>query len=104
MRVTFTDDQSNRETLLSARTKPVKYVAGPPGVPGTPTIAKGERQLTISWTPPDDNGTAPVWGYLIEWRKKSQDYKAGDTTQVAHTTLTFAIPYLANGITYYACG
>ena len=99
--VSFTDDEGNRETLLSARTKPVKYVDGPPGTPGTPTISGGERELTISWTPPDDNGTAPVRGYRIEWRKKGQDYQAWDSTQVAHTTLTYAIPYLANGITYY---
>ena len=97
VRVTFTDAGGHEETLTSAPTATVEAaekaeaVDGPPGAPDTPTIERGDRELTISWTPPDDNGTAPVKGYLLEWRKKGRDYVEGDAISFPHTWLTYTI-------------
>ena len=76
------------------------YIDGPPGAPGAPTIERGDRELTVSWTPPEDNGTAPVKGYLLEWRKDGRDYAKEDRFAPPHTWLTYTIDNLANGTTY----
>ncbi len=97
VRVSFTDDGGTEETLTSAATEQV-LGDGPPGVPGKPTITAGDRELTLSWEPPGDNGSAPAKIYRIEWRRDGQDYDTNQWTTVDETTYT--VPNLANGISY----
>ena len=74
VRVSFTDDGGNEETLTSAPTAPV-FGDGPPGAPGKLTATVGNKEVTLSWDPPTDNGNPPVKSYRIEWRVDGKDYE-----------------------------
>ena len=101
VRVTFTDDGGNEETLTSAPTAPV-LGDGPPGAPVNLTATAGNREVTLSWDPPADNGNAPATGYRIEWRVDGKDYDktiwgtAGSTTYTTNVNAN-----LANGVKYF---
>ena len=71
VRVAFTDDGGNEETLTSAATGPV-FSDGLPGAPRNLTATAGNKEITLSWEPPDDNGNAPATRYRIEWRGRRQ--------------------------------
>ena len=54
--MTFTDDGGNEETLTSAPTAPV-WGDGPPGAPRNLAATAGNKEVTLSWEPPDDTAT-----------------------------------------------
>ena len=100
VRVTFTDDGGNEETLTSAPTGPV-WGDGLPGAPRNLTATPGNREVSLSWDPPDDNGNAPPTRYRIEWRVDGKDYDKnhwGTSRETAYTTNDQA--NLANGVKY----
>ena len=97
VRVTFTDDAGNAETLTSAATGPV-LGDGLPGAPRNLTATPGNREVTLSWDPPADNGNAPATRYRIEWRIDGKDYKKGHWGPSGETTYTKTD--LANGVKY----
>ena len=99
--VTFTDDGGNEETLTSTPTEPV-LGDGPPGAPRNLTATPGNREVSLSWDPPDDNGNAPATRYRIEWRVDGQDYGTsqwGTSRETTYTTNDQA--NLANGVKYF---
>ena len=102
VRVTFTDDGGNEETLTSAPTGAVLEEPvlgdGPPGAPRNLTATAGDREITLSWEPPADNGNAPATRYRIEWRIDGKDYKKGHWGPSGETTYTKTD--LANGVKY----
>ena len=105
VRVTFTDGGGNEETLTSAPTEPV-LGDGPPGAPRNLTATAGDKEVSLSWEPPADNGNAPATGYRIEWRVDGKDYDknidkniwgtAGSTTYTTNDQAN-----LANGVKYF---
>ena len=97
VRVTFTDGGGSEETLTSAPTGPV-LGDGPPGAPRNLAISAGDRELTLSWEPPADNGNAPATRYRIEWRIDGKDYNKSNWG-ISHKT-TYTKTHLANGVTY----
>ena len=101
VRVTFTDDGGNEETLTSAPTAPV-WGDGLPGAPRNLTATPGNREVTLSWDPPADNGNAPATRYRIEWRVDGKDYGTsqwGTSRETTYTTNDQA--NLANGVKYF---
>ena len=102
VRVTFTDDAGNEESLTSAPTEPVLeepvFGDGPPGAPRNLTVTAGDQEITLSWEPPADNGNAPANRYRIEWRIDGKDYKKGHWGPSGETTYTKTD--LANGVKY----
>ena len=101
VRVTFTDDGGNEETLISAATAPV-WGDGPPGAPRNLSATPGDREVTLSWDPPADNGNAPATRYRIEWRVDGKDYTGlrwGTSRSTTYTTNDQA--NLANGVKYF---
>ena len=74
--VTFADDAGNEETLTSAPTGPVLREPvlgdGSPGAPRNLTVTAGDREVTLSWEPPADNGNPPAERYRIEWEDGRQ--------------------------------
>ena len=111
VRVTFTDDGGNEETLTSAPTAavaarpdaPTEPVLGdgPPGAPRNLTASAADRQVTLSWEPPADNGNPPAKRYRIEWRMDGKDYSSsqwGTSRKTTYTTTDQA--NLANGVKY----
>ena len=101
VRVTFTDGGGNEETLTSAPTEPV-LGDGPPGAPRNLTATPGNREVTLSWDPPDDNGNAPATRYRIEWRIDGKDYDTNHWGTARSTTYkTNDQANLANGVKYF---
>ena len=101
VRVTFTDDGGNEETLTSAPTAPV-LGDGRPGAPRNLTATPGDREITLSWEPPADNGNAPATRYRIEWRIEGKDYDKNDWGTARSTTYTTTDQAnLANGVKYF---
>ena len=101
VRVTFTDDGGNEETLTSAPTAPV-WGDGPPGAPRNLAATPGNKVVTLSWESPADNGNAPATGYRIEWRVDGKDYDKniwGTARSMTYTTNDQA--NLANGVKYF---
>ena len=70
VRVTFTDDAGNAESLTSAATAAVASAGSPTSPPSKPTDLTGsvnsDGHITLSWTAPDD---ASVTGYQILRRR-----------------------------------
>ena len=99
--MTFTDGGGNEETLTSAPTGPV-WGDGLPGAPRNLTATPGNKEITLSWDPPDDNGNAPATRYRIEWRVDGKDYDRNDWGTSQETTYTTnAQANLANGVRYF---
>ena len=85
VRVTFTDDAGNEETLTSVAT-----VAVAPTVPGAPGIlsvsVNDTGKLDVSWDAPDSNGGSAVTGYKVQWKEAADSW---DTpAEVSETTVT----------------
>ena len=75
---------------------------GLPGAPRNLTATPGNREVTLSWDPPDDNGNAPATRYRIEWRVDGKDYDRNDWGTAQETTYTTnAQANLANGVKYF---
>ncbi len=91
----------NEETLTSAPTAPV-WGDGPPGAPRNLTATPGNKEVTLSWEPPADNGNPPVKGYRIEWRIDGKDYDKNHWGTARSTTYTTNDQAnLANGVKYF---
>ena len=95
VRVSFVDDRGHRESLVGAAAGPV-LGGGPPGAPRGLVVAAGDRELTLSWEPPE--GNAAVRKYRVEWRIDGRDYHRNrwGTTR----TTTYTTTHLANGVGY----
>ena len=101
VRVTFTDGGGNEETLTSAPTGPV-FSDGLPGAPRNLTATAGNKEITLSWEPPADNGNAPATRYRIEWRVDGKDYDQNHWGTARSTTYTTNDQAnLANGVKYF---
>ena len=101
VRVTFTDDGGNEETLTSAPTGSV-WGDGPPGAPRNLAATAGNKEVTLSWEPPDDNGNPPVKSYRIQWRVDGKDYSRSQWGTARSTTYTTNDQAnLANGVKYF---
>ena len=75
---------------------------GLPGAPRNLTATPGNREVTLSWDPPDDNGNPPATRYRIEWRVDGKDYDRNDWGTSQETTYTTnAQANLANGVKYF---
>ena len=84
VRVSFTDDAGNKETLTSTATAAVAAgtPAGPPGNPRNLTgAANSDGTVTLSWDAPDDDS---VTGYQILRRRPSE----GEKTLLVHVNDT----------------
>ena len=97
VRVSFVDDRGHGESLASAAAGPVLGI-GPPGAPRGLVVTAGDREVTLSWEPPADNGNAPVRKYRIEWRIGGRDYDESHLGITRDTTYTKT--HLANGVEY----
>ena len=71
----------------------------PSTTPSDPTNvqASGNAELVVTWTAPDDGGSA-ITGYTVQWKSGSESYST--TRQATVTTTTHTIPTLTNGTTY----
>ena len=85
VRVTFTDDDGNEETLTSSATTEV--IATVPGDPGNLSVLVNDTgNLDVSWSAPESNGGSAVTGYRVQWKEAADSW---DTpADVSETTVT----------------
>jgi hypothetical protein len=61
----------------------------PAGPPGTPTITSvvvlGDTQATVSWTPPSDDGGAPIAGYIVTAEDLTNPANGGQNCEALDT-------------------
>ena len=75
---------------------------GLPGAPGNLTVTAGNKEITLSWEPPADNGNAPATRYRVEWRVDGKDYDKNHWGTARSTTYTTNDQAnLANGVKYF---
>ena len=97
VKVSFTDDASNSETLTSAATVTVTTTPGAPT--GLAATANGPSQIDLAWSAPASTGGSAITGYKIE---VSPNGTSGWTDQVANTgnaNTTYAHTGLTAGTT-----
>ncbi len=100
VRVTFTDDAGNPESLTSVATSQVA-----PTVPGSPSIssvlpaARGE--LSISWQAPIYNGGSNITGYIIQWKEATGSWSnSADVSEATTTDSHYTVTGLTDSTTY----
>ena len=75
--------------------------AGAPGAPTNLRATAGDKQVSLSWTAPSDNGGESIIGYEYRYRGGSITEYPADWTATGSTGTTATVHDLDNGTTYY---
>ena len=102
VRVSFTDDASNEETLTSAATGPVAAETTAPGQPEHLRVFPHDAQgLDLSWEAPDSDGGSLVTGYKVQWKRATGSWDTpADVSEDTVTSTTHTINGLTEGVEY----
>ena len=101
VRVTFTDDADNEESLTSEATPPV--AAKVPTAPLSLTVTAGSQiqELDVSWQAPSSNGGSAVTGYKVQWKESTDRWDtAAEVSEATETGTTHTITGLTGGVEY----
>ena len=101
VKVSFTDDAGNDETLTSEAT--VAATATVPSAPQSLTVTSGSQtqELDVSWQAPSSNGGSAVTGYKVQWKEAADSWDTeADVSQATVTGTTHTIPELTGGVEY----
>ena len=101
IRVTFTDDEGNNESLISQATEAV--AATVPTAPLALTVTPGSQiqELEASWQAPSSNGGSAVTGYKVQWKEAADSWDtAADVSEATETGTTHTITGLTGGVEY----
>ena len=101
VRVTFTDDEGNNESLTSEATEAV--AATVPAAPQSLSVATGDQdqELEASWQAPSSNGGSAVTGYKVQWKEAADSWDtAADVSEATETGTTHTITSLTGGVEY----
>ena len=101
VKVSFTDDRGNAESLTSIATAAV--AATVPTAPQGLTVTQGSQiqELDASWQAPSSNGGSAVTGYKVQWKEAADSWDtAADVSQTAVTGTTHTITGLTGGVEY----
>ena len=101
VKVSFTDDRGNAETLTSIATAAV--LATVPTAPQGLTVTTGNQvqELDASWQAPSSNGGSTVTGYRVQWKEAADSWDtAADVSQATVTGTTHTITGLTGGVEY----
>ena len=100
VKVSFTDDANNAESLTSAATATV--AAGVPGAPGSFSVSVNDTgKLDVSWSAPGSNGGSAVTGYRVQWKEAADRWES--PADVSETTVTgsgHTVSGLTDGVEY----
>ena len=100
VKVSFTDDADNQETLTSVATDAV--AATKPGVPGHLNVSSQDTgALDVYWEAPASDGGSDVTGYRVQWKKTTGSWDtAADVSEATVTGTTHTITGLTDGVEY----
>ena len=100
VRVSFTDDAGNDESLTSASTAAVNATV--PGLPRSVDVqASSSDQLSVSWEAPAFDGGSDITGYTIQWREATATWdSSADLSSAATTANSYTISSLSPGTEY----
>ena len=100
VKVTFTDDGGNEETLTSATTTEV--TATVPGAPGSLSVSVNDTgKLDVSWSPPESNGGSAVTGYRVQWKEAADSWDTpADVSEATATGTSHTVTGLTDGVEY----
>ena len=101
VRVSFTDDGENDETLTSQATEAV--LATIPTEPLSLTVARGDenQELDASWQAPSSNGGSAVTGYKVQWKESTDSWDtAAEVSEATETGTTHTLTGLTGGVEY----
>ena len=101
VRVTFTDDEGNNESLTSEATEAV--AATVPTAPQSLSVATGDQdqELEASWQAPSSNGGSAVTGYRVQWKEAEDSWDTeADVSEATETGTTYTITDLTGGVEY----
>ena len=87
VRVSFSDDAGNDESLTSAATASVSPAA--PGAPRSLDVQPaGTGKLSVSWQEPASNGGSSITAYTVQWKESSGSWDSASDVSSATTTTT----------------
>ena len=101
VKVSFTDDGDNQESLISEAT--VAVAATVPSAPQSLTVARGSQiqELDVSWQAPSSNGGSNVTGYKVQWKESAGSWDTEtDVSEATVTGTTHTITNLTGGVEY----
>ena len=101
VKVSFTDDADNDETLTSEAT--VAIAATVPPAPQSLTVTSGSQtqELDVSWQAPSSNGGSAVTGYKVQWKESTDSWDTqADVSEATVTGTSHTITSLTGGVEY----
>ena len=100
VRVSFTDDASNEESLTSTATAAI--TAAVPGAPLSLDVQPSSAgRLAVSWGAPDSNGGSDVTGYRVQWKEAAYSWDTpADVSEATVTGTSHAVSGLTDGVEY----
>ena len=99
VRVNFTDDAYNEETVTSEATATVAAV--PPSPPANLTVSPAAGELAVSWALPASDGGSAITGYKVQWKEADDSWDtAADVSEAATTSTAHTISGLTGGLQY----
>ena len=101
VKVSFTDDADNEETLTSLATEAV--AATVPTAPQSLTATSGSQiqELDVSWQAPSSNGGSDITGYKVQWKESADSWDTeADVSETTETGTTHTITGLTGGVEY----
>ena len=101
VRVSFTDDANNQESLTSEATTAV--AATVPTQPLSLTVTKGSQieELDASWQAPASDGGSAVTGYKVQWKEAADSWDTeADVSEETVTGTTYTFTGLTGGEEY----
>ena len=101
VKVSFSDDVGNDETLTSQASKAV--LATVPTEPLSLTVATGDQiqELDASWQAPSSNGGSAVTGYKVQWKEAADSWDTeADVSEASETGTAHTITDLTGGVEY----